>query len=366
LPIYILRMINLSSAPGLVLPAWCRWLTTRSAVAAACVGGVLAATGPVWVDPAAAADGGATTYANPSQQCQITDKRLSGASGIAAARGGLYVLNDKPPTVVYSIDSLCRISAENRLKVTGTDTEDLAVAHDGTLWLGDIGGNNAPRQVVSLYHWSGTGKDADRFDLRYPDGPHDAEALLVSLDGAVVVVTKVSGGRSEVYSAHLPLGATDQLQKVAELDFKTFRTAKDTAPGSLLVTGGAVAPDGTHFVLRTYTAAYEWDSPDGDVVAALKRRSPRPIALAPTLQGEAITYSEDGAHLLTASERVPSPVHALTISRAAPAAPEGSSLVLPWRVLFGAGATLALIVALAALSWRRRATGRATTYQTGG
>jgi hypothetical protein len=74
--------------------------------------------------------------------------------------------------------------------------------------------------------------------------------------------------------------------------------------GQAQVTGGATAPDRTRVVLRTYSDAYEWDVPDGDVVKALTTGKPRLTPLPDEPQGEAIAYSRDGALFLTTYETV--------------------------------------------------------------
>jgi hypothetical protein len=353
------------SSSALAVPAAQRRRRAVSVSLVTLLGGALA-VGLAPQSPASA-DGGRTTYSTASQQCQIKDSRLSGVSGISAIRGRVYVMNDSAPATVYTIDSLCRVTAASPVKVSVTDVEDLIATPDGAFWLADIGGNRVRRQVISLFHWSGSGTAAERFDLRYPDGVHDAEAMLVSLAGQVVVITKASNGRSEVYAASLPLAKTNQLQKVGDLNVAALRRPGDNAPGSLLITGGAVAPDGTHFVLRTYTSAYEWDAPDGDVVAAMATGKPRPIPLAKEAQGEAIAYAEDGTRLLTTTEKLPAPLHGLTVTRAQPPGQEPAAVSMTPEVAFGAGASVLLIAGIASLSWRRRRLStRVTTYQSAG
>lgn len=75
------------------------------------------------------------------------------------------------------------------------------------------------------------------------------------------------------------------------------------------MTGGATSADGTVVALRTYTDAYLYPAPDGDVAAAL-RRDPVRIPLPDEKQGEAIAFDPDGT-LLSASEGTGQPVRAL-------------------------------------------------------
>jgi hypothetical protein len=73
------------------------------------------------------------------------------------------------------------------------------------------------------------------------------------------------------------------------------------------VTGGAVAPDGRHLALRTYTDAYVWTLSGSDVVGALAT-DPVRTALPDSPQGEAISFTADGTALLVGSEGTPSDV----------------------------------------------------------
>lgn len=264
-----------------------------------------------WTTSAAPAQAATASYSAARLWCSVTDTRAREISGMVAYSRGVYVINDKSPSTIYRIDERCKIVATINVGVPFVDTEDMAVTADGTIWIGDIGGNKFDRTSVAVYRRPLNGP-VQTFRLDYPDGAHDAEALMVSRTGQLVIVTKQDDGDSDVYTAKLPLQAASTLTHVANIDVEALRP---NGRGSLCVTGGAVSPGGGHFALRTYTTAYEWDAPDGDVVKALRTRSPRPITLAPTLQGEAIAYLADGSGLLTATEKLPAPVHVVSITR---------------------------------------------------
>ena len=67
------------------------------------------------------------------------------------------------------------------------------------LFVGDIGGNRG-RETVTVYRLTEpalplpSSVSAERWDYAYPDGSYDAEAMLVTDDGGIVVVTKPDGG----------------------------------------------------------------------------------------------------------------------------------------------------------------------------
>jgi hypothetical protein len=252
------------------------------------------------------------SYGSPGVVCKVTDPRLRELSGLVETGPDvMFAINDKAPALIYRLDDRCRIRSTLSLGVRVRDTEDLAIGPDGSLWVGDIGGNGFPRSAITMFRRMPHGGVA-QYKLRYPDGTHDAEAMMISRLNQLVIVTKRRDGRSRMYSARLPLSPVSTLTSLGQLDLRTLRPGRR---GSLCVTGGAVSPRGDHFVLRTYTTAFEWDAPGGDIVGALTGRAPRAIPLAPTRQGEAIAYSADGSELLTGTEKLPAPVHRVLIAR---------------------------------------------------
>ena len=116
--------------------------------------------------------------------------------------------------------------------------------------------------------------------LTYPDGPHDAEALLFDRrrraghghqgghrHGRPVRADRRRCGRTPPTGVPLTrAGAVPPQASGTENSFGVI--------GEMLVTGAATAPDRRRVVLRTYTDAYEWDVPDGDVVKAITTATP--------------------------------------------------------------------------------------------
>jgi hypothetical protein len=179
------------------------------------------------------------------------DDRIAESSGLAVRGGVVLTVNDSGDgPYVYEVDP--RTGRTTRVVTYDDedpdDVEALAPGGDGALWVGDIGDNRRWRDSIRVHRLvlgSGGGLfSASAFDLVYPDGPHDAETLLVRpRTGRLLVVTKswVSGG--VVYEAprHLRTGETHRLRRVA------------TVPG--LITDGAFLPAGDRVLLRTYGTA---------------------------------------------------------------------------------------------------------------
>ncbi|RBY85231.1 hypothetical protein DQ240_13240 [Blastococcus sp. TF02A-26] len=259
----------------------------------------------------------------PSVQCEITDPTLTELSGlVVGADGAMLAINDGGDEVaVYALDPACRTTTVHRAPVDPYDPEDMAVGSDGTVWLADTGDNNAARATVALIALRPDGATSV-YRLAYPDGPRDAEALLLAPDGTPYVVTKEVLGSSDVYRpvSALEEAATVGLVEVGSVDLTLTGTPGGPVgrAGQLLVTGGAVAADGHALALRTYTDAYVWPLVGSDVPAALAG-TPVRIPLPESPQGEAISFSADGSALVVASEGVPSAVTVVPVPAAAPA-----------------------------------------------
>jgi len=257
-------------------------------------------------------------------RCTIDDPRITESSGLVAAGGHLYTVNDGGHRLqVYLLaapvragGAACRVVRTITAAIDPYDVEDLARAADGTLWLADVGDNGHSRRTVALelLTEAGTGR-IHRYT--YPDGPHDAEALLLDRAGRPFIVTKEPLGNSGVYTPAGPPSTSrpTPLRRVTSLQFLPTGTPGGPVGmvGQVLVTGGAVSPDGTRVVLRTYTDAYLWRADDGDVARALTSGRPTRIPLPATPQGEAVAFSPDGRSLLTSTEGRPAAVHVVAL-----------------------------------------------------
>jgi hypothetical protein len=260
--------------------------------------------------------------------------------------------------------------------VQARDWEDMARGPDeqgrSSLWLGDIGDNNATRDAGLLVHRVREPAPSSRdrvtterptsFRLRYPDGPGDAEALLVHpRTGRLYVVTKPLGGAAKVYAAPpvLDARAPNALELVASVDLDSTGTPGGPGIGGLaqlLITAGDIAPDGSRVGLRTYTDLYEWPL-EGDDLAAALRAEPTVTSLPETRQGEGMAYSADGRDVLLSSEGAGTPVHRLT--RTPPPTQQAPAVDAPperqrWPLVLAGGGLLAMLLLVRSAVRRRR------------
>jgi hypothetical protein len=282
----------------------------------------------------------ALAAAKPVTMCTVGNKRLDELSGLAVTRTGYVTVNDGSDDPqrrrIFYLTSHCGVSRSVGYPSRPRDTEDLALAPDGTLWVADIGDNDLNRETVGLWQLAPGAAEPVLHRFTYPDGAHDAESLLLNGDGTPIIVTKdpfIAG--LYVPAAEPRAGVTTALRKAGTFRIPVTETSNPFGiPGRLVLTGGATAPDGSKVALRTYADAFEFPVTGGDVIAAVTTGTPVTTALPDEPQGESVAYTADGSSLLTVSEssgspagdkprilRYPSAVHAA----AKPLATPGSS-----------------------------------------
>ncbi|MEV7044897.1 hypothetical protein [Amycolatopsis sp. NPDC051061] len=300
-----------------------RWVVAFAAVFLALL------SGPV---PASAAPA-------PEPLCTMKDSRIGELSGLVSDGSRLYAINDGGTKVqVFVLGRDCKVQKVLTDKTDPFDVEDLARTPDGRLWLSDTGDNQKGRLTVALLEMTPQGK-VTVHRLTYPDGQHDTEALIMDKAGTPYLITKDILGEARVYRPSGPLASPGptNLEKVGTV--KISETDTQGGPvgsfGSVLVTGGASSADGSVVALRTYTDAYVYSAPDGDVPAALQR-TPVRIPLPGEKQGEAIAFDPDGT-LLSGSEGVGEPIRA--VHGAAASAPSASAAGNPASSASGDGSS---------------------------
>lgn len=259
------------------------------------------------------------SFGAPASFAKLADTRIDESSGLAPSRtfaGIYYTHNDSGDSArVFAFDKTGKTLATINLSGTkAIDCEDIA-STKSHLYLGDIGDNAEKRKTILIYRFAEPKKldgemtvEPEILELSYPDGPHNAETLLVHPStGALTIVTKTSSGASGIYQLENVRGAGKYtLKKVGSVEIASF-----IKEGKLL-TGGDYSPDGKFVVLRTYLQGYEYANP---VNGEWWKSKPASIRTALEFQGEAITYSSSGDSILTSTEGKPCAVSQITVKK---------------------------------------------------
>lgn len=246
------------------------------------------------------------------QTGRLENPDLDESSGVAVSRrhpGVLWTHNDGGKPFLYATDTLGSDLGSVALDVEVDDWEDIALGPCGSatcLYLADTGDNRERRGSVRVHRLreptlsqlrAGRTLRAEALQVRYPDGPHDVEAMWVDPNGDVQLVTK--GRRSEIRQFRVPAASWRRRQAVAE----PLTTIPIEASRRLdrFVTGAALAPDGRLVALRTYGEIYFFArGPNGAL-----RLPDQPIACDVSgvdIQGEGVGWL-NGVTLVLTSER---------------------------------------------------------------
>lgn len=269
----------------------------------------------------------------PSTSPALTDPALVEISGIAASRatpGLWWIHNDSGDSArVFAIDGNGVVHATLALTgVTATDFEDIAVGEGpvaGTtyLYVADIGDNAAVRSDVVIHRIvepvvSATGTitgsiaGVETLRLRYPDGAHDAESLVIDpLSHSLVILTKsLAGGAQPAYrvSTSLAAGSTTTMTPLA--------TITTDAGFAGAITGADMSRDGLQLAIRTYggvrIVGRNADLPLERFIVGGVGAVSCPAPVPPEVQGEAVGFRLDGRGYLTVSEGTGAALHRYT------------------------------------------------------
>ncbi|HUF13274.1 MAG TPA: hypothetical protein VMN78_09255 [Longimicrobiales bacterium] len=234
------------------------------------------------------------------------------ASGVAMSRdhdGVLWIHNDSDGGArIFAVDTrgallgtITLASAQNR------DWEDIAIAPcpiDGPsgdcIYIADIGDNRAARdEGVGLWVLpeprprNGATSNVAFLRIHYPDGPKDAEAIVVTEDRSLILVSKGRESAISVYRAADLTWPRESGSDAAPLTLQLMQRLSDE-PVDLpeQITGASLGPDGSSVALRSYSSLQFYRIGDAELEPLLAT----PIALDPFAepQGEGVALGARG------------------------------------------------------------------------
>jgi hypothetical protein len=228
----------------------------------------------------------------------IKDARITESSGLAVdPAGNLYwTVNDSGDRgVAYGIGLDGEVQGSLNFRAQPIDVEAVAV-HGDRLYVADIGDNNSRRSFVRVFFFNdpranGLTVTYHAYDFSYPDGPHNAETLLVNDSGRLFIVTKGQDGAIYAAPKKPDREGVNELKKVG------------SAPSD--VTDGTFLPGGDKIALLTYREVTVINASTYEVLAS--------SVIPHQPQAESLTLSLDQQSLLIGSEGKKSKVYSVAI-----------------------------------------------------
>ncbi|KAA9340573.1 hypothetical protein [Adhaeribacter soli] len=234
-----------------------------------------------------------------STPLSATIKEASGLADSRTAPGNLWVAEDSGnPPQLHLLNYKGQATGKIYLKgATNRDWEDIALAGN-TLYVADIGDNNSSKSNYTIYELpepvlgTDTVREFNRIRFRYPDGPRDAEAVLVDPQTHTIYLLTKRDNPSRIYKLTPPFNyqAIDTATFVQELPFSG-------------VVSAALSPNGSEAILKTYTGLYYYKQQAPTSVDALFRQEPKELAYQIEPQGEAVAFARDNSGFFTLSEK---------------------------------------------------------------
>jgi hypothetical protein len=243
----------------------------------------------------------------------LAEDAIDEASGLAASRlnpGVLWTHNDsgdKPRLFALNAKG-AHLGIYDLLGAEARDWEDMAIGPGPKpgrhyLYVADCGDNKARHDIKTIYRLPEprlrpdqiaiesalSGVEAIRF--RYPNGPRDAETLLVDPATADIYIVSKREQSVHLYRAAFPQSTSsvitlESLGKLALTD----------------VTAGDVSADANEILIKTYGTVLYWQRlPDQDLGEALLGKPSR-LPYYPEPQGESIAWQAEGKGYFTLSE----------------------------------------------------------------
>ncbi len=248
----------------------------------------------------------------PFEAVPVTTPVLPGtideASGIADSKsntGFIWVQQDggNPPEL-FLLSYTGTVQKKIPIKgVTNRDWEEMAVGNGpvaGTnyVYLAETGDNSATYTNYAIYRFAeptlttDTVFNTDKIVFQYPDGSHDAEAMLLDNSTKDIYLISKRDSASRIYKLPYPQSTTTTMiaTLVGEMPFTG-------------VSAAAASPDGKELLVKTYTNVYYWKRNAGETIGAALLRTPLALGYMLEPQGEAICFKNDNSAFLTLSEK---------------------------------------------------------------
>jgi len=201
------------------------------------------------------------------------------------------------------------------LPMNQRDWEDIATDNNGNLYIGEIGDNGRNYGTKFIYkcpepdlsNLGSMGIQCTSYEFKYNDTiKHDAETLMVDLNGDIYIITKHpigTSGKSKVFKLGVDTISNTEINE-AELIMEL-----DTFPGDSnrnQVTGGDISSNGSKILVLTYEKMFYYERLSSETIQDALSKEPEEVTYNkehPLEQGEAVAWSNNNNNYYTISEK---------------------------------------------------------------
>lgn len=254
-------------------------------------------------------------FGGPINMGLIEHDEINEASGLAASR--------KNPNVLWTHNDS---GGANRIFALNThgkhlgiyyiggflarDWEDIAVGPgpvegEHYIFIGDIGDNRSRYENKYIYRFiesevssnqcpeEKTLTHVETIVFRYPDGPRDAEALLIDTPTKDIYIITKREDSVRVYRAPYPQSTTEilTLEKVATLNLTQ-------------VVAGDISVSGYEILIKNYDNIFYWQRDTCQDLWQVFSTTPDTLPYTPEVKGESVCWNTNGKGYYTVSEEL--------------------------------------------------------------
>ena len=258
---------------------------------------------------------------------RLLNKAMNETSGIASSdifKDMFYVHNDSGDEsrfFMISPDGTLHHIFKYNGNNSDDDCEDIAVGpgpikEKSYVYVGDIGDNGANRNTITIYRFeekrswlkdSIINLNSQKLYLQYPDGPKDAEALMIDpIDELFYIVTKRKD-TVRIYTSPLAHKPNDTLI----LTYRGKLFFEGTKPFKW-ITSGDISKDGDKVLLKSYDKVYYWKRKGDEHIWQTLQKKPELLTYQAEKMGEAIGFAANGKSYYTVSEGLYAPIYYYT------------------------------------------------------
>jgi hypothetical protein len=276
--------------------------------------------------PLAGAAALCSRWSEPAQVGELDVVTIMEASGIAVSRRTpprLYHINDGSRAQFFVTNPQGGNLQTVRMNdFTPQDIEDIGLGPCGSstcLFVADIGDNAVQRQSVQIATirepaaFSAAATPEKVITARYPNGPHDAEAIAIHpASGDLLLAAKVKFIQQQqpsqlfrLSAAQLAAGGEQLFEAVGTIPVAALSESLGSNPRRV-ITAMDYSPDGNRLLLLTYDAFIEIALGSNAALPDTwaEGQTHRATAIAPLLQAEAIAYDRDGQSIIYNTESI--------------------------------------------------------------